>query len=349
MEHVIASNQGSPTASPLYRAPRVPGPWARHHLWYQATPQEVHTTNVALGLISECARFGMNVMSLPALIADAEPDYIEKVTRAASRRGVRLLPHVGADVVARAPALAAERYAILNQWFDHGAYGVELGTIDLTDPEELTDSGAHIHAGWDTRELLAYVESHQDAIVSANVRSTSFAEASTHALEDFFDVVRFQIATPHAFTPDTFPGEVANILQFFEIAGAIPSWNCSFDALENRAGNLSEGAILLASCFFPGFLHFEQNIPGRSPSVRHALRLRNSLSLHHSSILISTDKAADGFIWLVTDKVSMLLNFGPYPYLVPNDGRVLVSSLIELPEEGTNLVIPPGEAAWLRR
>lgn len=348
MGHVIAS-MGSPSTSPLYRAPQVPGPWARHHLWYHATPQEVHNTDVALGLISECARFGMNVMSLPAMLADADPTYIEKVTRAATRRGVRLLPHVGANVVSRAPALAEGRYEILDQWFAHGAFGVELGTIDLTDEEPLTDAGAHIHAGWDTRELLAYVESHMDAIVSAAISAPTFEAASAHALEDYFDVVRFQISTPDAYAPDVFSDQVSEKLQFFEIAGAIPSWDCSFATLENRAGRLSEGAILLAACFYPGFLHFEQNIPGRSPSVRHALRLRDSLSLHRSSILISTDKAEDGFIWLVTDKVSMLLNFGPYPYVVPNDGRVLVSSLIELPEENGNLVVPPGEAAWLRR
>lgn len=347
MEHVIASEDSTTSIRPLYRAPRTQDLWSSHNLWYQAQPHEVHNTDVALGLICECARLGMHTVALPAILADDDPAYVERVAHKAQRRGVRVLPHVGSTVFECAPSLLADRYAVLSKWFDHGALGVELGTIDL---DSSNDAGDHVHAGWDGHELLAFVKGlNPDAIVSANLRSASIENAAAHTLEHYLDLVRFETSAPRVLDQHNYADEISSYLQLFEAAGLSPSWNCSVSTLDNYAGMLTDGAILLAAAFFPGFLHFEQNIPGRSPSLRHALRLRDALGLHRSSILLNTELAQDGFVWLVNDQLTMLLNFGPHAYAVPNDGSVIVSSLIELPEEDGGLIIPPGEAAWLRR
>ncbi|WP_143605549.1 hypothetical protein [Trueperella pyogenes] len=310
----------------------------------------MHNTDVALGLIGECARLGIHTVALPAILADDDPSYVERVSHKAQRRGIRVLPHVGSAVFQHAPDLnAADRYAVLSQWFSHGALGVELGTIDLEE-SGVNAAGHHVHAGWDGHELLAFVKGlNPDAIVSANLRSASIENAAAHALEHYLDLVRFETSAPRVLDQHNYADEISSYLQLFEAAGLSPSWNCSVPTLDNYAGMLTDGAILLAAAFFPGFLHFEQNIPGRSPSLRHALRLRDALGLHRSSILLNIELAQDGFVWLINDKLTMLLNFGPYTYAVPNDGTVIVSSLIELPEEAGRLIIPPGEAAWLRR
>ncbi|QOR46383.1 hypothetical protein [Trueperella pecoris] len=341
------------SAVPLYRAPRELGPWSSHHLWYQAKPHEVHNTDVALGLIAECARLGMHILTLPAIPADGDPDYVEKVMRRASRRGMRIFPNVGGDVFEEHGATGlsyAERCALLEEWFAHGAHGVELGTFDLSTTTDINEQGRHVHAGWEVGELMDFVHaSHPDALVSVNLQANTFDEIKEHLASDAVDVVRFEVTGAPGLEAENYYEQTAANFELFEAAGTIPSWNCSFATLERAATQLSEGAVLLANSFFPGFLNFEQNIPGHSPSVRHGLRMRDSLGLNRANILLDAELAHDGFIWLVTDNVRMLLNFGPYPYHVPNDGRVLISSLIELPQEGDHLIVPPGEAAWIRR
>lgn len=343
------SNQGVENVSStalLHRAPRHESPWINHHLWYHAKPEEVPTTQAALDLISHLTRHGMHVLTLPAVSADDDPDYVAAVMRRANRRGIRILPNVGPDAFAARDAADLtidERFAIASQWFDKGTHGLELG-------EQMANAGAQHSTHWDVRELQAWMKfMNDDAVMSICLRGSSFDEIAQRALDDYFDVFRFRVVGAPQLSAQNYFEQSSASFQMFDAAGALPSWNASWEVLTNVSGQLSRSALLLTTCYLPGIVHFEKDVHLQSPSTRHALRMRDSLGMHKANVLIDTTTAADGFIWLINDRVSMLLNFGPYSYDIPNDGRVLMSSLIALPESGSNLVLPPGEVAWVQR
>ena len=312
--------------------------WDKYHLWYQASAHEVHTTAVALGLIGEISRLGMHVLTLPALPADGDPDYITAVLNRAQRRNIRVVPDVSNELLAeRGLHLDPEaRLAIIDQWFDAGALGIELRQMPGSNcPPETT-------------ELISQVrQRYPDALISANVQANTFAEVDGAGLENL-DAISLEIFNAPALEGANYEDQTLSCFDIFAKARAIPAWNCSAAALDVAAKQLSEGAVLLADAFLPGILHFEQNIPGRAPSTRHALRMRDALGLYRKNLVLETSQHSDGFIWLIGETLAMLINFGPYEYLVPKD-QVVMSSLIALPERDNQLVIPAGEAAWLLR
>lgn len=337
----------------LHRAPRHDSPWVNHHLWYQARPEEVPTTQAAIELISHISMHGMHVLTLPALSADDDPDYVAAVTRHGARRRVRVLPNVGSAAFAARGAFDInldDRLAIASQWLDKGALGLELGIDPLESAAQFRADGGHDHAGWNVQELQAWMTfTNADAVMSISLRASSMDDIAHHALEDYFDVLRFEVTTTPHITALNYFDKTAASFRLFDAIGTLPSWNASWEVLNNVPGQLSQSALLLAICYMPGIVHFEKDVHLQSPSTRHALRMRDSLRLYKANVLIDTTKAGDGFVWLFNDEVSMLLNFGPHSYEIPNDGRVLVSSMITLPERGPHLALPPGEVAWLRR
>ncbi|MDP9807037.1 hypothetical protein J2S70_001619 [Trueperella bonasi] len=373
MENVGVDNVSQST--PLASAPQFENAWIDRHIWYHATPEEVPTTEAAVELISHLARHDIDVTTMPGLSADDDPDYVAAVMERAGRRGIVVLPDVSAGMFAVRGAAgfgADERFGILSQWFEKGARGVDLGTEEVSDGDadgggriadrggsadgelavggESADSGGHVHAGWDVRELQAWVKfTDDDAVLSINFRGPSFDAVADHALDDYFDVVRFEVASAPQLDAANYSQQALASFQMFRAGGTLPSWNATWEVLDRIPGRLSRSALLLATCYMPGMIHFEKDVQLQSPSTRHALRFRESLGMYKANILIDTAKVDDGFVFLANDHVTMLLNFGPHPYEIPNDGRVLVSSMIALPENGPNLVVPPGEAAWIWR
>lgn len=336
----------------LHRAPSHAGPWHDRHLWYQATPSEIPDTASALALISSLARLGINVITMPALAADADPNYVPAVLSRGARRGLRIIPNVGAEAMAARDAGGLsndERYAILSQWFERGATGIELGRDTLTGSAP-TGHGAHHHSGWDVRELQAWMKFHNDdAVLSVSLRAESLEEITHHAFDDYFDVLRFNVVGTPPLTAKNFFDQAGPAFHLYDAAGLLPSWNATWEVLDNISGQLSHAGLLLATTFMPGILHFEQDIHMHGPSTRHAIRMRDSLQIYRAHVLIDESKATDGLIYLVTERADMLINFGPDEYEIPNDGRVLISSMITLPDRGSNLAVPPGEVAWLHR
>lgn len=337
----------------LHRAPRHDSPWVNHHLWYQARPGEIPTTQAAIELISHLARHGMHVLTLPALSADDDPDYLTSVTSHGARRSIRVLPNIGSEAFAARGAFDIsldDRLVIAAQWLAQGAHGLELGsdTVEATQPSR-SESG-HYHAGWNVQELQAWMKyTNDDAAMSISLRGPTIADISDHALDDYFDVLRFELLSTSQLTAHNYFDQSVAAFRMFDAVGTLPSWNASWEFLNNVPSQLSQSALLLAICYMPGIVHFEKDVHLQSPSTRHALRVRDSLRLYKANVLIDTTNAGDGFVWLFNDEVSMLLNFGPHSYEIPNDGRVLVSSMITLPERGSHLALPPGEVAWLRR
>ncbi|VEI12581.1 Uncharacterised protein [Trueperella bialowiezensis] len=334
----------------LYQAPASAGPWRDRHLWYQTAPSEVPNTASALELISGLARVGMHVVTLPAIAADADPRYVSSVSAHAKRRGIAVIPNIGSGVLAARghdDMSIGERFGVLEDWFDKGARGVELGRDNIAATHS---DGAHEHSGWNVRELQAWMQyRHPDSILSISLRADSFDSVSEHALEDFFDVLRFDITGATPLTASNYFHQTAMSFQLYRAAGALPAWNATWNVLNNISGRISQSGLALATIFLPGIVHFEKDVVGAGPSTRHAMRMRDSLGLHKAHLLIDDSKAADGFIQLTTERADMLINFGPHHYEIPNDGRVLMSSMIALPERGPNLLVPPGEVAWIRR
>ncbi|MFP7696006.1 hypothetical protein [Trueperella sp. LYQ143] len=338
----------STSTTQLYRAPSFSFPGFDHHVWYHVQPHEVPTMQAAIDIIRAQTRLGIQVFTFPAVCTDADPHYCAAVMEKAQQRGVRILVHIPVtDSDSNTPdhVTSSQRHDILNEWISRGAVGVDLGEIDLTQPQN------HEFAQHQALHLLqAEIQGiNPDAIVSLFLRGPSLEAITAHALEDYVHVLRYEVTNAPSIHARSLSDRLFEAIALSDAVGALPSWNCSGGLYNLTGGRLSASATLLMRCFLPGILHFHEHVEGYSPSTRHALRIRHSLNLYRANMLIDDSQADDGFIWLITDPVDMLINFGPYDYHVPNDGRVLVSSMIALPQVGNDLVIPPGEVAWRRR
>lgn len=191
--------------------------------------------------------------------------------------------------------------------------------------------------------------SHPDALVSIMLRMKTLEEIGEHAACQNFDLLCFEATEAPALNAANYGKEYAKALAIFDSCGKVPAWNCSPTMLKLENASLSTPAAVLASTFQPGIVHFHKDVPITHPTIRHALRFRELLNLANASALLDDRLAGDGIVWIHTEQADLVINFGPNQFLIPDDGRVLLTSVAEVEKDGTYLIIPPRELAWVRR
>lgn len=319
--------------------------WDDFSVWYHIAPFEIPTVDDALELIAQLGKLGIEVATVPVLCPDGCSDYIEKIVRKASRRGMRILPNIGFDTMAglgREVLDHDEAISLIEQWMRAGAWGVELGM------ERVNMLSGHAHAGQDVRELQAIVAYHNpDAIVSIGLISDNADGIIEHIQEDYFHVVRTALQE-NPLTPENIGPQLLNAYHMFNAAGTTPAWDLTIDALEMASSRLNVSAVMLIMMALPGMVHFTRGAIERSPSTRHLLRFREALNIANGNLAVDETRIYRGVISLLVDYLDVRINFGWDEEYLANDGSVLATSRIELPRSADGqLVLPTSDSAWV--
>lgn len=306
----------------------------------------METVDCGIALISDLGRNGFNVVCVPARNIDDEPDYASAIIDRAQKRGMRVLVDIGATTVERGGHLALTdetAIRVVQHWLDAGASGIELGA------DRVTDESAYRHSGLDLRLFQDYLaQYYPDAMLSLGFIADEEKEMISRIRTDLTHVVR-TYRIDYAITAENIQRRMLNRFRSFEKCGVIPSWDLSGAALNALSGDIRSNGMLQAMLAFPGVLHLDRRAMMMTPSVRHGLRLRHTHRLASKSLAIDNGLADRGIISLFIDPFEVRLNFGPEIDAVANDGRVVSSSRIELPSQGNDLLIPPGDVAWIIR
>ncbi|WP_216381566.1 hypothetical protein [Arcanobacterium phocae] len=320
-------------AAVVYRDNGTIHSWDRHSVWYHASEHEVSTTNDAINLISRIARLGANTLTIPAGCSDLELDLIMSK---AEKRSIRLLPDISS--LSTPPST-------LQQWLNHGGWGIELGFHHLT---ELSSRIGGMTLG----ELQAQVSlAHPESVLSLGLWGDTldqFDEFSNQVHDAYVHIVRSRpLNLP--ITSASFSSEIIQLYRLFDSAGTLPAWDLSAGSVHAASGELSPAGVMTLALALPGLVHIDDEASHIPPSIRHILRIRQTYQMATANLVLDRSRLAEGIVILYAGKIEIRANFSGQPDLIANDGRVLTTSQIELPRaDDENLLLPSGDVAWLK-
>lgn len=321
-----------------------PSVWDDFNVWYHAAADEVSDSDAVRELISNLAKLGINVVTVPAISPNNDPSYVETVIDRADKRGLRVLPNIGFAMMAelgREPFSDDERREVVEHWMKAGAWGVELGN------ERVELNSDHRHGGQNVLDLQAQLSvSNPDAVVSIGLVSDDDAAILEHVHEDFFHVVRTPIRH-NPLTPENIGMQLLSSYNLFDSAGTIPAWDMTVEALQLASRRLSVEGVMVMMLSLPGMVHFTRGALDRFAGVRHALRIRASHRLAVKNLALDEGRANRGIISLYVDHTEVRMNFGWDDDHLADDGSVTLSSRIELPKADDELVLPASDVAWI--
>ncbi|SDU81588.1 hypothetical protein [Arcanobacterium phocae] len=320
-------------AAVVYRDNATIQPWDRHSVWYHASEHETSTTDETVNLISRIARLGINTLTIPAGCSNLKLGFI--MSRA-EKRSIRLLPDISA---------LDSPPSTLKQWLDQGGWGIELGFHHLT---ELTSRIGGMSLG----ELQAQVSlAHPESVLSLGLWGDTleqFDDFSNQVYDAYVHIVRSRpLNLP--ITSASFSSEIIQLYRLFDSAGTLPAWDLSAGSVHATAGELSPAGVMALALALPGLVHIDAESSHIPPSIRHILRIRQTYQMATANLVLDRSRLADGIVILYAGEIEIRANFSGQPDPIANDGRVLTTSQIELPRaDDGNLLLPPGDVAWLK-
>ncbi|QJC21631.1 hypothetical protein [Arcanobacterium buesumense] len=307
--------------------------WAKHSVWYHATPSETSSSDAVRDLISYVSRLGVNVLTLPAHIT---PYPISDSIHRAQKRGLRILPNIADSHVAP---------EVIDQWLAEGAWGIELGLHHLK--EHITTVNDLTLGQIQAKVSLA----HPDSVLSLGLwddDAEKFDELSNQVHDAYVHIVRSRpLALP--LTIDNIAPQLVDLYRLFESTGTLPAWDLSAPAIHTASSYLSPAGIVLLTLALPGLIHIDQQSITIPPAPRHILRLRNAYYLANSSLAIDRRQLQNGILRMFVDTIEVRMNFGSHNEPLPTDGSVLAMSH-QKPSQSPNddLYLPSGEVAWIK-
>lgn len=293
--------------------------WFDFATWYRIYPRNVATVADVQNQLRRAARYGVRAVSVPAAIPSGEESYRSVICAEAKRLGVRLLIDISTahtQALGRTQPIDFPQMAtLIEQWFSQGATGIELG-IEILEPTFPT----HIHAGYQMDELGALLDSlNPHAVTSIGLRGHDIDLLREHINDRRIQVIRSD-AYAMMMAPHTVPDMLSKVFAATAMRNSVPVWPMTRHMINLMAGILSGESVALCLLALPGLVHFEHSVLSDYPSLRHALRLRDSHQLMEQKVAISSDLEAEVTRIFIGD-VEVRINFNTSRSLTLADGE----------------------------